>query len=99
MEAMKPFCTTFLLIAVFAFIKNKSPMSTAATVESIFGAAYFGVGRGIGGFIGGFAIDGLGITATFQLVAAIAAACTVAYAVVTFLRNRFCSGKMIVAQV
>ena len=25
MEALKPFCTTFLLIAVFAFIKNKSP--------------------------------------------------------------------------
>jgi hypothetical protein len=67
MEALKPLCTTLLLIAVFSFIKNKSPMSTAATVECIFGAAYFGVGRGIGGFVGGFAIDAMGAQLTFQV--------------------------------
>ena len=42
-------------------------MSTAATVECFFGAAYFGVGRGIGGLIGGFAIDELGVAVTFQV--------------------------------
>ena len=66
LEALKPFCTTLLLIAVFSFIKSNSTLTTAATIESIFGAAYFGVGRGIGGLIGGFAIDDLGVTVTFM---------------------------------
>ena len=66
LEALKPFCTTLLLIAVFSFIKSNSPLTTAATVESIFGACYFGVGRGIGGLIGGFAIYDLGVTVTFR---------------------------------
>ncbi len=36
-EAMKPFCTTLLLISAMNFIKDVSPMSTAATLEGIFG--------------------------------------------------------------
>jgi predicted MFS family arabinose efflux permease len=74
-------------------------MSTAATVECIFGAAYFGVGRGIGGFIGGFAIDELGTTLTFQMVSALAAATTAIYAVVIVVQKRFCSEKLIAAEI
>jgi hypothetical protein len=36
-EAMKPFCTTLLLISAMTFIKDVSPMSTAATMEGVFG--------------------------------------------------------------
>jgi hypothetical protein len=46
--------------------RSHSPLTTAATVESIFGASYFGVGRGVGGLIGGFAIYDLGVTVTFR---------------------------------
>ena len=36
-EALKPFCTTLLLISAMTFIKDVTPMSTAATMEGVFG--------------------------------------------------------------
>lgn len=85
-EALKPFCTTLLLIAVFMFIKNNSPLSAAATVESIFGSSYFGVGRGIGGLVGGFSIERIGIVFTFRLIAITAAVTAVIYGTLTEVR-------------
>ena len=59
-EAMKPVCTTLLLIAAMTFVKDVSPITTAATLEGIFGAAYFGIGRGLGGFFGGISVEYIG---------------------------------------
>lgn len=99
LEALKPFCTTLLLIAVFSFIKSHSPLTTAATVESIFGASYFGVGRGVGGLIGGFAIYDLGVTVTFRMVAAMAAVTAFIYGMIMELRRRWGSKKFILPQI
>ena len=74
-------------------------MSTAATVESIFGASYFGVGRGLGGLIGGFAIYDLGVTITFRMFAAGAGVTALIYALVTHLRKRWGTEKYIFPQV
>jgi MFS family permease len=67
LEALKPFCTTLLLIAVMTFVKDNAPMTTMSTVEAIFGSAYFGVGRGLGGLFGGFSIEALGNVTTFRI--------------------------------
>ena len=66
LEVLKPFCTTLFMIAVFTFIKEVSPMTTTSTVKSIFGALYFGAGRGLGGLLGGLALKFLGAEQTFR---------------------------------
>jgi hypothetical protein len=43
---LKPLCTTLFMIAVFSFVKDVSPLAVTSTVESVFGALYFGVGEG-----------------------------------------------------
>ena len=71
LEVFKPFCTTLLLISAMTFVKDVSPLTTAATIEGIFGAAYFGAGRSLGGFAGGFLTESLGFVQTFQMFALI----------------------------
>ena len=71
LEVFKPFCTTLLLISAMTFVKDVSPLTTAATIEGIFGAAYFGAGRSLGGFAGGFLTESLGFVQTFQIFALI----------------------------
>ena len=66
LEVLKPFCTTLFMIAVFAFVKEVSPMTTTSTVEAVFGALYFGAGRGLGGLLGGLALEFLGSDQTFR---------------------------------
>lgn len=89
LEVVKPFCQTLLLIAVMTFVKDNSPMTTMASVEAIFGSAYFGVGRGLGGLFGGFSIDALGNVQSFRVfggVAVVTAGCY--YTVISFQRCR-----------
>lgn len=64
-EVFKPLSTSLLLISVFTFIKNYSPVTTAASVEAIFGSAYFGIGKGLGGLLGGLAMESLGAKMAF----------------------------------
>ena len=66
LEVLKPFCTTLFMVAVFAFVKEVSPMTTTSTVEAVFGALYFGAGRGLGGLLGGVALEFLGSDQTFR---------------------------------
>ncbi len=67
------------MIAAFTFVKDSSPLTAVATVEGVFGAAYFGVGRGIGGLAGGFIMGRK--SEAFGIFAAVAAAAAVVYAV------------------
>ena len=67
LEVAKPLCTTLLLISVMTFVKDQIPLTTMASVEAIFGSCYFGVGRGLGGLLGGFAIEALGNVRSFRL--------------------------------
>ncbi len=41
-------------------------MDTTSTVESIFGALYFGVGRGLGGLFGGLAMEAMPAKSAFR---------------------------------
>lgn len=68
LEAAKPWCFNLVLIAEFAFLLGASPLQTAATVRAVFSAAYFGVGRGLGGLLGGFAVDWVGTAGTLRWV-------------------------------
>ena len=65
-ETFKPISTTLVIINTFDFIRKSVPMTTYATVNSIFGASYFGVGRGLGGLAGGYAISDLGFRLSFR---------------------------------
>ena len=67
LEALKPFCTTLLLISAMTFVKDVSPLTIAASMEGIFGSSYFGVGRGLGGFLGGVTTEYMGFIETFKL--------------------------------
>ncbi len=75
LESAKPWCTTMVLIAGFSFVKSASTLRTAATVEGVFGALYFGVGRGLGGLFGGVAVDQVGAVAAFRRVQAFFCCC------------------------
>lgn len=60
-------------------------------LSAIFGAAYFGVGRGLGGLIGGFLMENYGTLPTFKTFAVIAGISAFLYLLVTFwikIRNR-----------
>ena len=77
------------MISAFSFVKEVSTLTTAATVEGIFGALYFGFGRGLGGLLGGFSLSKLGNSMTFVCFAAGALVCALIYAsVVAIARFR-----------
>jgi len=87
-EVLKPFSTTLLIITTFDFIRKSVPLTTYATVNSIFGASYFGVGRGLGGLVGGHATSALGFNLTFQVFAAASVVVAASYALVTGIDSR-----------
>ena len=87
-EVFKPFCTSLLLISAMTFVKDVSPLTTAATIEGIFGAAYFGVGRGIGGFVGGFSTEHIGFVRTFQVFGLISLGTGLMYIFTTLLDSK-----------
>ena len=93
-EGLKPFCTTLLLISVMTFIKEVSPLTTTATLEGIFGAAYFGIGRGLGGFIGGVTTETFGFIKTFQIFGIIGLGIGVLYAFTIVCYVKIRSGKL-----
>ena len=97
-EALKPFCTTLLLISAMTFVKDVSPLSTAATIEGIFGAAYFGVGRGLGGFVGGFSTKDLGFVQTFQILAIFSLTISAVHVVISAVDMRRKSGKYVLQE-
>ena len=99
LEALKPFCTTLLLISAMTFVKDVSPLTTAATMEGIFGSSYFGVGRGLGGFIGGVATDYLGFVETFNLFGMISLCTGVLYLFSTLLKEKIKSKKKMKLQI
>ena len=94
-ESMKPMCTTLLLIAAMTFVKDVSPLTTAATIEGIFGAAYFGIGRGLGGFLGGISVEYVGFILTFQLFGLISLGTGLLYSLVTIVNNKIKSRKYV----
>ena len=94
-EAMKPVCTTLLLIAAMTFVKDVSPITTAATLEGIFGAAYFGIGRGLGGFLGGISVEYIGFILTFQLFGLISLGTGLLYSFVMIVNNKIKSRKYV----
>ena len=60
-------------------------MATVASVEGLFGAMYFGIGRGMGGLFGGFCFELLGASLTFKCFAVAAATCGMVFLITTYL--------------
>jgi len=95
-EVAKPFCTTLLLISVMTFVKDNIPLTTMATVEAVFGSSYFGVGRGLGGLLGGFAIEALGNVTTFRLFGAVSVASAGIYTIIIALQKMWKRKKYVI---
>ena len=87
LEVAKPFCTTLLLISVMTFVKDNTPLTTMASMEAIFGSCYFGLGRGLGGLLGGFAIESLGRVMTFRLFGSFSLLISALYAFVIAIQK------------
>jgi len=88
LEALKPFCTTLLLISAMTFVKDVSPLTIAASMEGIFGSSYFGVGRGLGGFLGGVTTEFIGFIEAFKLFGMISLCTGVLFILSTLLNQR-----------
>ena len=87
LEITKPLCTTLLLITCFSFVKDNAALTTMATVEAIFGSAYFGVGRGLGGLFGGFSIEALGNVTSFRIFGLVAVSSALLYSVIMLIQK------------
>ena len=79
-ESLKPFCTTLLYAASFTMIKEETPNAVVATVNAVFGALYFGVGRGVGGLLGGLGMERAGARVTFRAFGFASAGCAAMFA-------------------
>ena len=69
------------------FVKDSIPLTTVASVEAIFGSSYFGVGRGLGGLLGGFAIEALGNVRSFRVFGTVSLASAGIYSLVMVLQK------------
>ena len=69
-------------VIVMTFVKDSIPLTTVATVEAIFGSVYFGIGRGLGGLIGGFTIEALGNVTSFRIFGSVSVASVGIYSLV-----------------
>ena len=98
LELFKPFSTTLLLISAFTFIKEVSPMTTAATVEAIFGSLHFGVGRGLGAMAGAYLLKFLGARLAFQVFSVISLASAIVYWAAMLSQRARSSNKFSVAK-
>ena len=93
-EVLESVTSALMLTSMLAYAAQLSTTTTLATVQGLLGAAYWGMGRGAGTFIGGFLMKWLsaggadktaGMRATFRVLG-VASAVT---AVVYFLFNIF----------
>ena len=70
------------------FVKDVSPLTIAASMEGIFGSSYFGVGRGLGGFLGGVTTEYIGFIEAFKLFGMISLCTGVIFILSTLLNQR-----------
>jgi len=66
-ELLKPFGNSLLMIAAMTYAKDNASISTMASLEGVMGALYFGVGKAVGGLLGGLSIDAVGERTTFRI--------------------------------
>ncbi|XP_018006678.1 uncharacterized protein LOC108664575 [Hyalella azteca] len=76
-EALEVFTYQLMWVAVITFCPILAPKGLLGTMTGIAGAMHFNVGRGGGGFLGGFLIANVGLVWSFRIfgVAAIVCAC------------------------
>ena len=64
------------------FVKDNAPLTTMATMEALFGSAYFGVGRGLGGLFGGLSIEAYGDVTSFRIFGGLALLTAALYSII-----------------
>jgi len=93
-EVLKPFGNSLLMIAAMTYAKDNATITTMASLEGIMGALYFGVGKALGGLLGGLAIDSLGERTTFRIFSGLALISSLAYFLFNYFYKRRKSGNM-----
>ena len=99
-EVMESITSALMLTSMLAYAAQLSSTTTLTTVQGVFGAAYFGLGRGFGTFVGGFLMKWLGgggpdktvgTRGTFRILGVIAAITAVVYFLfnIFYLRPRY----------
>ena len=87
-EVMESITSALMMTSMTAYAAQLSSTTTLTTVQGVFGAAYFGIGRGIGTFVGGFLMKWfgggsmdktVGTRATFRLLGAVSAIVALLY--------------------
>ena len=81
------------------FVKDASSLSVAGTLEGIFGAAYFGIGRGLGGFLGGLSTEYIGFVQTFQVFGMISLGTCLFYSLIILVTKKTMSRKYVLQNV
>jgi len=93
-EVMESTTYALMMTSMLSYAAQLSSTTTLATVQGVFAASYFGIGRGIGTFMGGFLIkwfgEGnldktVGARSTFRLLGVVSAIVALLY----FLFNIF----------
>ena len=98
-EVMESITSALMLTSMLAYAAQLSSTTTLTTVQGVFGAAYFGLGRGFGTFVGGFLMKWLGGDAidktvgtrgTFRVLGVVAAITAIVYFIfnIFYLRRR-----------
>ena len=98
-EVMESITSALMLTSMLAYAAQLSSTTTLTTVQGVFGAAYFGLGRGFGTFVGGFLMKWLGGDAidktvgtrgTFRVLGVVAAITAIVYFIfnIFYLRQR-----------
>lgn len=98
-EVMESITSALMMTSMTSYAAQLSSTTTLTTVQGVFGAAYFGIGRGIGTFVGGFLMkwfggDSLdktvGTRATFRLLGAVSSVVALLYFIfnIFYIRRR-----------
>lgn len=99
-EVMESITSTIMLTSMLAYAAQLSSTTTLTTVQGLFGAAYWGLGRGFGTFVGGFLMKWLrgggpdktvGTRGTFRIPGVTAAITAIVYFLfnIFYLRPRY----------
>lgn len=99
-EVMESITSTIMLTSMLAYAAQLSSTMTLTTVQGLFGAAYWGLGRGFGTFVGGFLMKWLrgggpdktvGTRGTFRIPGVTAAITAIVYFLfnIFYLRPRY----------
>lgn len=86
-EALKPFCITLLSASAGSLIKETVPKEAVTTMYSVFGAIHYGLGKALGGLIGGYTMQYLEEKQAMLILSIASFSVTVLYLIITLIKK------------